>query len=382
MSVSGVVCEFNPFHNGHEYLLRQMKKDDSDIVCIMSGNFVQRGDFAVCDKYLRAENAVKCGADLVIELPLPYALGSAETFARGAISILNSLGFVDRLYFGSESSLDKLKNVLELTKTSAFKNDMEINMKKGMSYPDAFFSASGENSLAGGNDILALEYLRRLDILQSSIEPCAVGRVGNGHNSDNVCGKYASASYIRNILRQGGNAGELMPFNVEKGDVSIPEKLELAVFSVLRQMSEKDFSLIADINEGLEYRLRKSVTEAESLADLFEKVRTKRYTLSKLRRIFICSYLGVTKEMQEYIPCFVNVLSCSRRGTRLLSLMKERSEILPVIRYSDTQALSETDKAFYDFTAKCDDIFGLTLPIPRKAGYDMRRKFNVVKQER
>lgn len=379
MTVSAVICEFNPFHNGHKYLLDEVRKGSDYVVCIMSGNFVQRGSFALCDKYLRAENAVKSGADLVIELPLPYAVGTAETFARGAVGMLNNLGIVDKLCFGSEKSLDEIKAVMQMAENPKFKERLEKNMKSGLSYPDAFFEAAGKNVLTGGNDILAFEYLRQLKLFCSKITPVAVKRKGNAHGSETPVGEFASASFIRDNIQDEKIQKEYMPSLINKEDISQPEKLDLAILSKLRQMSENDFEKIADVTEGLEYRLKRAALQAKGLDDFFENVRTKRYTLSKIRRIVLCSYLGVTKNMQKYIPSYVSVLACNEKGTKLLPLIKEKGGIAPIIRYCDTESLLFNDKKLYEFTALCDDIFGLTLPEIRNAGYDMTHRFNVIR---
>lgn len=375
MEIFGTVCEFNPFHNGHRYLFDRMRENDGYILCIMSGNFVQRGSFAVCDKYIRASQAVKNGADIVIELPLPYALGTAGTFARGGVGMLNKLGFIDRLYFGSESGEKELFGALEKTKTEAFSASMDSLMKSGLSYPDAFSLSMGESSLCGGNDRLALEYLKQLESCGGKIKPTVVKRAGNAHNSEAPCGEYASASYIRKLIYSGENINSYTPFCPDEKDISSQSKLDFAVLARLRQMSESDFLDIADVSEGLEYRLKKAAAEAKSPDDFIEKVKTKRYTLSKLRRIMLCSYLGVTKEMQSRLPDFVTVLAANSRGEKIISMMKKESDVFPVIRYSDTKNLTKADGELYDFTSKCDDLFGLTLPQVRRAGYDMTHKF-------
>lgn len=378
MTVCAAVCEFNPFHNGHKYLLEKMKADNDFAVCIMSGNFVQRGEFAVCDKYIRAREAVRNGADLVIELPLPYAVSPAQTFAAGSVGVLDRLNIIDSLYFGAESSLSELYSVHALTDSYDFKTKLDAAMKRGASYPDAFFEAAGKDCLCGGNDILALEYISRLEELKSPIKPVAVKRKGNGHGSDTPVGDYASASYLRKLISQGENTEKYMPFCVDKADLSDFNKLKITVLSKLRQMNENDFAQIADVTEGLEYRLKKAISKAKSLDDFFEKVRTRRYTLSKIRRIILCSFLGVTKDMQGRIPSFVNVLACNENGAKLISDIRKKSDIIPVIRFSDTEKLLESDKMLYEFTSVCDDIFGLSLPEIRPTGYDKTHRFNII----
>ena len=169
-----------------------------------------------------------------------------------------------------------------------------------------------------------------------------------------------------------------MPFCIDKADLSDFTKLEITVLSKLRQMSENEFAQIADVTEGLEYRLKKAISEAKSLDDFFEKVRTRRYTLSKIRRIILCSFLGVTKDMQGRIPSFVNVLACNENGAKLISDIRKKSDIIPVIRFSDTEKLSQKDKMLYEFTSVCDDIFGLSLPEIRPTGYDKTHRFNII----
>ena len=152
----------------------------------------------------------------------------------------------------------------------------------------------------------------------------------------------------------------------------------MSILSKLRLMSEYDFSLIADVGEGLEYRLRKAICDAESLDDFFEKIRTKRYTLSKLRRIILCSYLGVTKNMQNKLPGYINVLASNTKGMELVSKIKDCSDFGVVIRYSDSQNLSKEDKDLYEFISRCDDLFGMTLPKIRPVGYDKTHMFRLI----
>lgn len=379
MSVSAVICEFNPFHNGHRYLLEKAKEDGSFIICIMSGNYVQRGDIAVCDKFLRAQEAVRNGADLVVELPLPYACAPAETFARGAVSLLNKLNIVDKLYFGAENSIDEIISVFEITETEIFKEKLLSLMKDGLSYPDAFFEAAGKECLSGGNDILALEYIRQLKSSCSAIKPVTVKRTGNEHNSNVASGEFASASLIREKIRNGDDYSGFSTLILGADEISDISKIEIAILSKLRQMNENDFSHIADVTEGLEYRFVKAAGQARCIEDIIENVKTRRYTISKLRRIIISAFLGITKEMQNYIPSYINVLASSDTGVKLISEIKKNSAVKPVIRYSDTALLNKDDMKLYNFTVSCDDIFGLALPVIRPAGYDKTRKFSIIK---
>lgn len=388
MVISGVVCEYNPFHNGHRYMLDCMHKDGSThVIGIMSGNFVQRGEAAVCDKYLRAEAAVRKGADLIIELPLPYAVGTAETFARGSVGLLDKLGCIDRLYFGSESDIDELKNCLKESETAEFEAKIKEYLKEGLSYPTAFSMALNNPVADKPNNVLALEYMKQLKAVNSDILPCAVMRKGVDHDSNEASGSFLSASAIRSGIKSGQDIGRYIPDNVSEilksaekngempSDIS---KIELAILSKLRSMTADDLSEVADVNEGLEYRLEKAISQATSLEELHNLVLTKRYTNAKIRRIILCAFLGVTKEMQEEIPDYINVLACNGRGIEIIRKIKENSDITVITKHSESELLSTSDRKLYNFTDRCDDQFGLTLPKVRKCGYNREHKFEVV----
>ena len=388
MVVSGVVCEYNPFHNGHRYMLDCMRKDGAThIIGIMSGNFVQRGEPAICDKYLRAENAVRNGADLIIELPLPYAVGTAETFARGSVGLLDKLKCIDRLYFGSESGIDELKACLDEAESSEFEEKIKVYLKEGLSYPTAFSEALNNPVADTPNNVLALEYMKQLKTMNSRITPCSILRKGVQHDSSDAVGSFLSASAIREGLREGKdidlfipeNTVEKMKFALESGEMPADvKKPELAILSKLRSMTAEDFSRIADVNEGLEYRLEKAVSQATSLDELHNLILTKRYTNAKIRRIILSAFLGVTKEMQSEIPDYINVLACNGNGIDIIRRIKESSDITVITKHNESESLSNRDRKLYDFTDRCDDQFGLTLPKVRKCGYNREHKFEVI----
>lgn len=388
MVVSGVVCEYNPFHNGHKYMLDGMRKGGAThIIGIMSGNFVQRGEAAVCDKYLRAEMAVRNGADLIIELPLPYAVGTAETFARGSVGILDKLNCVDSLYFGSESSIDELKNCLDVSETEGFGNKIKSLLDEGLSYPTAFSKAMNNPVADTPNNILALEYMKQLRTLESKITPHAILRMGAQHDSNEAVGGFLSASAIRAKIRLSEDVNGFAPENVieslkeamKNGEIpSDMSRIEIAILSKLRSMTTEELAGIADVNEGLEYRLEKAISHATSITELYELTKTRRYTNAKIRRIILCAFLGVTKEMQSRTPEYINVLACNEKGIEIIRRIKESSDITVITKHSESENLSQADKAFYGFTDKCDDQFALTIPIIRKCGYNRGRKFGVM----
>lgn len=379
MIISGIVCEYNPFHNGHRYLLDEAKKSGTThTVCIMSGNFVQRGDIAVTDKYVRAEEAVKNGADLVIELPLPYALGTAETFARGSVGLLDRLGCIDRLYFGTENGIEEIEQFIEETLTEDFNDKLKTNLDKGLSYPDAVSLSSDTDILRGSNNILAVEYMMQLRSIESDIEPCSVIRKGAGHNSQKADGEFMSASTLREKIKNGESVDGFLPDGGIFTEIADINRLTLPVLSALRRMNTDEIGKIADVNEGLEFRIEKAVKKASSLDELIELIKTRRYTNAKIRRIILSAYLGVTREMQNYIPNYINVLALNKKGAEIVAKIKENSQIKVVTGMADRKHLCTKDKELFDFTVMCDDLYSLSFPVIREGGFDLKRKFKII----
>lgn len=387
MTVSGVICEYNPFHNGHKYMLDCMREDGSShIVCIMSGNFVQRGEFALCDKYLRGEMAVKNGADLVIELPLPYSVGTAETFARGSVGMLNKLNCVNRLYFGSESPKHILEDCLNESESDDFKERLKALLDEGLSYPTAYSSALNNPSVDTPNNVLAIEYMKQLKFLNSEIEPRAVIRKGVSHDSNETNETFASASALRRMISMGENYHGFIPENCkeiidnafENGELpSDMNKIQMGILSKLRFMNTEDFSSIADVNEGLEFRIEKAVSQGTSIGEISENIKTRRYTNAKIRRIILCAYLGIKKDMQKELPDYINVLACNGKGIEIIKEIKNNSGVKVITKHGEYDQLSEKDKALYDFTQMCDNQFALTLPKVKKCFYNRERKFKL-----
>lgn len=380
MTVGGAVCEFNPFHSGHKYFLSSIKKSGADgVVCVMSGNFVQRGEIAVCDKYLRAEAAVKNGADLVLELPVPYAVGTAETFARGSVGILERLGCVDGLFFGAESPLEDILYALTVCESKECQDRIKSLLDSGLSYPSAVAAAVGNDTLNGANNVLAIEYIKQLKRLNSEIKPFRTERIGAYHDEKHERDGFLSASAIRERLKNGEDCRKYLPEAVGKEKITAPEKLEIAVLSKLRTMDESRLERIADVNEGLQFRIRAAVRTSASLDEIADKIKTRRYTKAKIRRILLCAYLGVTKEMQSVTPSFVKVLATNENGLEIIRKIKSSSDIAVICNHSDADKLGEADRALYDFGNVCDDLFALALPEIGKCGYNQSRKFGIVK---
>lgn len=318
-----VISEFNPFHNGHKYLIQTAKRlTNEPVIAIMSGSFTQRGEVAVTDKFSRAKTALENGVDLVLELPTVYAVANAQRFAFGGVQIAKSFDCVNYLAFGCESgSVDSLKSALNAIESPAVNEIVSEKMSNGDYYPRALQSAVGEvfgnetaEVLSSPNNILAVEYLKNLN--DANIQPLAVKRIGTAHDSDEACEEFASASLVRSILRSGENAEKYIPSVVQK--ITFPENLERIMLYKLRMMRAEDFNLLPDVNEGLENRIADAVKRYNSVKEIISSVKTKRYTHARLRRIMTCALLDITENLQRTPIEYVRVLGFNKEGASLL----------------------------------------------------------------
>ena len=317
-----VICEFNPFHNGHRYILNKARELTGEpVLAIMSGSFTQRGEAAVCSKFERAKTALQNGADLVVELPAVYAVACAQRFAAGGVNIAKAFG-ARYLAFGCESDdLTALTQAADAIKNPAVNAEIALLMKSGAYYPQAVEQAvrgvcgeSAADVLKSPNNILAVEYLRALG--GSQIKPLAVKRVAAAHDSEETGGEFASASKIRAMLRRGEDVSAFVPA-VPK-EITYPQLLERAVLFRLRSMTADDFAALPEVGEGLENRLLAAVRQQNSLEEIISAVKTKRYTHARLRRIFCCAALGITEELQRKTASYARVLGFTDEGAGLL----------------------------------------------------------------
>lgn len=346
MNVTGIVVEYNPMHNGHLHhinLCREMTKPEA-IVAVMSGNFVQRGAPAVLDKWTRAKLALENGVDLVIELPVIYALSSAEFFAHGAVSILHSLGIVNNICFGSEhTDIDGICKISDflLKEPEAYRVSLKKNLSAGMDFPtarsNALKASLGElyNYLEVPNSILGIEYCKSIMRLDSGIKPYAVKRAP---------GLYSSTS-IRKLIFEGNKAESLkehVPANVyrileELGDSGYDFDLGR---NMLKYIKYKHYTLkdsitnLPDVSEGIENRIYNAIEAAESFGQLMDSIKTKRYTYSRISRIMTQYFIGFdyydTAEMRRKGSEYARVLGFNQKGAELLRLAKNTS-VIPLI---------------------------------------------------
>ena len=366
--VLGIIAEYNPFHNGHLYHLQKSLQDtgSSYSIAIISGNFTQRGSTSLVNKWTKAEIALKNGIDLVIELPLLYSISSAENFAEGAIKILNSLKIIDYISFGSESgdisTLDSIANVL-YKEPKAYKNILSHELHKGLSFPKARENAllmylndirKFSNVLSSPNNILGIEYLKALKKCKSNIIPFTIERFDAGYNDTTYTGNIASATAIRNIVKNNGwdilrkvvpeNTFSPLLENVKVGhvvpDLSVFEK---QIIYNLRKMSTSQIAELPDVNEGLENAIKNAANSCNSVVEFLNIIKSKRYTNTRLQRILLYSLLGITKkdmELSKKVIPYVRILGFNNKGKYLISEIAKANPKLEIItsvkKYMDT----------------------------------------------
>ena len=376
MQVAGIVCEYNPFHTGHAWQLAQLRRRGATgIVCAMSGNFTQRGDFAILRKHVRAEAAVRGGADLVLELPLPWATASAEGFARGGVGVLSAAGVVDTLAFGSEcEDAGKLIRAAEALSSQVFSETLQVELKKGDSFASArqrgLEKLIGEDAavLSQPNDILGVEYCKALQ--GTDISPLALQRMGAAHDGAAANG-YAPASCIREMLADRESCEEYLTsdmlrlYKEELADGRAPVELsrsERAILARLRSMKEEDFAVYDEGGEGLFHRFYNAVRTSASLAQLLDAVKTKRYAYTRLRRMLLSAYLDIqTVDRAKQIP-YLRVLAMNGRGRELLHQMRAEAKLPILIKPIDARKLSPAARRMMELEARATDLYVLSYP--------------------
>ena len=400
MSVIGIVGEYNPFHYGHKYHIEQTKKqlgEDAPVVCVMSGDFIQRGEAAVYSKFARAEAAVKNGADLVLELPAPWALSSAEGFARGAVGLLGSLGVVTHLSFGSECGeaepLEKLAEILiEPMMINEIKNIMaeDDTLSFAIARQQAVAKRAGElaSQLELPNNILAVEYIKAIYNLRLELIPVTVQRFGSGHDASAESGP-RSASELRTRLSRGMDIADSVPEEAAKiyaredslgrGPVMM-EHLESAIISRLRMLSDDDFARLPDAGAGLHNRLAAACREESGLDAIAAAAKSKRYALSRIRRMLMCAALGITADMTEGTPPYARVLAANERGCALLKEMNSASKVPILTKPAAVKDLSRGCQEVFELGAKAHDLYvlGCTAKEERKGGQDFRTSPKII----
>lgn len=374
METAGIVAEYNPFHRGHAWHIAETRRrlgGEAPVVCVMSGHWVQRGECALADKWLRAALALDRGADLVVELPTPWAMASAESFARGAVSLLAATGVVDVLSFGSETGeLAPLEEAAAALDAPDYPERLRAALGRGLSFPAARQEAAGAACLSAPNNNLGVEYLRSLRALGSTIRPLTVPRQGAGHDGP-AAGGFASASELRRLLRagRGEEAAPYLtaPWSEELADM---QHIERAVLARLRTMGEGDWAALPDGGgaEGLPSRLAKAAREAVSLEDFYTRAKTRRYTHARLRRLALAAFLGLRAAERPAAPPYVRVLGLGGRGRALLRRMKDTCPLPVIVKPAQARELDGPARTLFESEARYTDLYGLCFPAPRPCG--------------
>lgn len=345
MKILAVIAEYNPFHNGHLYHLNQsVKKSGADhILVLMSGSVVQRGEFAIIDKWKRTKAALDGGADLVCELPYIYACQSAEYFASGAISILNTLKVCDFLSFGCETeNTNALYDAAEIfaNEPADFKKNISLFLNKGLPFASAREKAASKvlnldlsSILRSSNNILAVEYLKAIIRTQSAIQPIPILRTGSKHDERKVLGKYASASEIRRKIKNGETVSEFLPKAISVSPEEsrrISENFENVFITRLICSDLAEIRKLPDVSEGLEFALKNALNEPLSFDRIVDQVSSKRIPKSRIRRIAMNMVMNMTKDKLkklQSVPPYLRVLGLNDKGAEIISAIKKTSDI-------------------------------------------------------
>ena len=407
--VLGIIAEYNPFHNGHLYHIAKSKEETGAqyVVAVISGNFVQRGNTSIVNKWVKTRMALSNGVDLVIELPTIYSTSSAENFAEGAIKILNSLGIVDTISFGMEakdiSTLNNIANVL-YTEPKEYVTMLTHELKKGNSFPKARENAlmmylndikRYANVMAGSNNILGIEYLKALKKTKSTITPVGIKREKVLYNDKYIVDEFASATAIRKMLitKELNDIRKVMPRSsylllgeeLKDGHYVIDiSRFEREILYTLRKMTVQEIANLPDVSEGLENSIKNAADSCNTLDELINIVKTKRFTQTRIQRILIYSLLGITKKQMETskkITPYVRVLGFDNKGKELISEMMNINPKLNVVtsvkKYIDTVA-SKNLKEMIETDILATNVYTLGYYSDSYANLDYTNKIEIL----
>lgn len=419
MKVLGLIVEYNPFHNGHLYHLEESKRlSGADlVVCVMSGNFIQRGEPAIVNKWVRSKMALSSGADLILELPFPYAVSSAEYFAFGAVKILNDIGIVDYLCFGSEHGhIDDLNSIAQILidEPTAFKTLLKESLGRGLSYPSARESAlkqymqqtntasnSIEEIIGSSNNILGIEYLKALKRMKRSIVPLTIRRVNNNYNTEHITGSISSATSIRKYIGESffSSSGDVLNTVLPKTSADILNKEFIegrgpvfkddfyqTIASFLRKMSREQIKDYPYVSEGLENRIKSAANVSGTYDELIESISTKRYTKTRVQRILMSILTGLTSYDMDMFnlyngPQYARVLGFNNNGKQILSLIKKKSFMPLILKTADfIKSCNPLIKRMLELESLSTDIYVLGYKNPefRKAGQEFTQNIIIL----
>lgn len=372
--ISGIIAEFNPFHNGHTYLLRKAQEISDAVICVMSGNFVQRGDVSIFEKHKRAEFALKNGADLIVGLPIGWSMSSAENFAYGGVSLLKNIGIVDNIVFGSENNnISDLLKIAEIINDKNFSDLIKEIMKSGITYAAARqkaiekYSYDLSNILTMPNNTLAIEYILAAKKLNFSPTFYPIKRVGVEHNSIEANGEYMSGTGLREFIKNKNYSDikKYIPSNIYNDVINCNysdiNRLDNAMLFKIRSMSKEQLLLVPDVNEGLENRIYQKAKECETINELTQKIKTKRYTLARIRRILACATFGVTNEYLKKEPPYIHILGCTSKGQSLLKNIAEKTTLPLIVTAKDALKLDGFAKKTFELEEYTSNLYSMSV---------------------
>lgn len=394
----GIICEYNPFHNGHLYQIEKIREEfgaDTNIIAVMSGNYVQRGGIAMADKSLRAKCAVLSGVNLVLELPFPYSMSSAEYFAKSAVHIFDSIGCVDYISFGSESgSIQKLTKIAKLMLSKEFTSEFNLlsndTEKRKLGHAaicehtlKKLIDNDGDYVPLTSNNILAIEYIKAGIILNSQIKFHTVKRKFNSFSDEKiVSGKVQSATAIRAAIESKDiSALEFVPDITKKyilqaiSDGDFPcenERLSTAIIASLRLNSSTLQDEIHDAAGGLYNRLRELSFKANTIQSLICTAESKNFTKSRIRRTLFYSLLGVTSSQFKILPAYTQLLAFDSNGRAMLKKIGKQSQFPILTKPSDIQKLPDIAIPQKMLSDKADAIFQMAKPVPKDGNSALR----------
>lgn len=396
MQIVGIIAEYDPFHTGHAYQIRETREilgGETAVVAVMSGNWVQRADCAVADKWTRARLALGGGADLVLELPTPWATSSAEGFARGAVELLAATGVVDTLSFGSEcGAIQPLQQLAHCLDGESYHGAVRTLAATGLPFAvcrqraaETLLGQRQAALLASPNNNLGIEYLRALNAVPNAIRPMTIPRRGAGHNAllePDQTSPFISATQLRQWLG-AGERDKALPYllpgawellGLEERDLPALSHVERVILAKLRTMEPSDWAALPDSGwaEGLPQRLAQAGHNCLSLEHFFALAKTKRFPHARLRRLVLWVYLGLTAADFPHHPPYLRVLGFNGRGQKVLKQMKERASLPVLTKAAHVNALDETSRRLFRLETRCTDLYDLCFAQPPAPGREWR----------
>lgn len=383
MSAVGIIAEFNPLHTGHKHIIDYAHTLGDTVACVVSGNFVQRGDTAILSKAQRAKFALLCGVDIVAELPVLWSMSTAQNFALGSVWQLYNLG-CEKIVFGSEcGDIEALKKAADIITSDNFFLKVTEKAKSGITFAIARENVAQEMGidptlLRGANNNLGIEYIIAAKKLNLPLEFYTIKRLGAGHDSKEIDDGFVSASYIREELYKGniGYVERFMPHEIRgiitADHIANISRLENAILSALRTKTAADFEKLPDISEGLHNKIYFSIRVATSLEELYNSIKTKRYTMARIRRLVLAAFLNFDNQFFMTTPPYVRVLGFSEVG---VAHLKKPQGIIPIITRAAQIKLLESDaQKVFDTECRATDIYNLALGTPLECGTEQRLK--------